>query len=545
MKTLSGTTEGIANSIPGDISVAYQSNPSTSPHEIAHNLGQPHAWDGARRHKQCYTNIWFGPWNEAVDSRNPPPRFPNFWQDLFTSGHGFKPLPTLGPMNASVEELVYGINFARPGIPQVIDPKLSFELMGYAEKETRWISAYTYKELIAAINDRFPVAHEARSDRSRASKLAPGRRLKLIRGRIDGGGSTAHFLPFLDLDGANASGSDPAGNASIILRDAAGVVQGAVAFRMPVTVPESDASASGVFNVVVEVDDSIRVIELESQGSVLARATATASHPVVALSPLPENFTVDVERGQLNWDATDPDGGVLTHFVQLSRDGGATWETLGVDLVRPQLTVSWKYIGATANALLRVITSDGFHSTSTVSVRPFRIAPHAPSVEIVSPVAGAGYFGQVSLHCEAVVGHVDETVVDAQVTWISDQDGWLGTGRNLTLPSTALSAGEGGTNVLTVIVTDSRGLRARSSVSVVVGSRFRPVLEVEPLTEDGTNLVRIIGDRADTVRTLEYSTDLVNWVTLGDFRNDRELLTEYVDTSRPRNSNRFYRARTR
>lgn len=517
------------------LSAAYQVHTSTSPHEIGHLLGRPHSWDGWPRPVPGYPGAVAGPCGESVVVAEV---FPYFYGTPTA-------FPRLGPDGPGPESEMFGLDFAEQSLPMLKIPTTSFELMSYCTPYTRWISDYTYTNSLKAINDRFGKPSQLAARRSTISSSAVPTRLKLIRGNLDFNQHSGSFLPFFDVVAVVAPPLVKPGEYSVVLKAGNGSVQRVVPFEPEVFETEQAVERLGSFALALEWDDSTRSVELVYRGAVLATSAATPTKPTVAFNPLPRDFVADTDQGEVSWTASDSDGGVLTHFIQLSLDGGVKWESLVGDLSLPRFLMNWKHFPATTNALLRVITSDGFHSSSAVSLASFAIAPHAPSVKIASPTAGAGFFGAVSLVCEALVGQVDETIPDARVEWTSSVDGKLGSGRELMLNSRTLTPGIGGTNILTVTVTDSRGQTSSDSVPVVVGRKAKPLLEVSAVNQGLDVLVRVFGDPEDTQRTVQYSADLVNWTTLGEAAVSRELLTEFTDTGMPKTSYRYYRAITR
>lgn len=114
--------------------------------------------------------------------------------------------------------------------------------------------------------------------------------------------------------------------------------------------------------------------------------------------------------------------------------------------------------------LIRVWASDGLHTVSDQSNATFRIPNHVPEVTIVQPASGATIFIGQSLGLEAVAYDVDGGSMEQdQVQWLSNLDGVLGNGAQLTTASL-----RAGTHLITVRADDGQGGVATASVTVIV-----------------------------------------------------------------------------
>jgi len=87
----------------------------------------------------------------------------------------------------------------------------------------------------------------------------------------------------------------------------------------------------------------------------------------------------------------------------------------------------------------------------------------------VSPSSNSQIDIHVPLTLQATAFDRQETLPDAQFSWTSDRDGFVGTGRELTVANLTV-----GRHTLTVTVVDSRGLTGRDSVQIEVDATSAP-----------------------------------------------------------------------
>jgi hypothetical protein len=202
---------------------------------------------------------------------------------------------------------------------------------------------------------------------------------------------------------------------------------------------------------------------LERAGMVLAERSASANAPEVDV--------VAPDGGDLHgiqvarWVATDPDGDALTYALFYSADDGAGWQPLAMSLATPAFLLDLDALpGGTAR--LRVLATDGFHTTAAVSAA-FTVAPKAPAVRIAAPEPNAVLAPHMALLLRGA-GHdpEDGPLPDEALSWWSDRSGLLGRGAPLVLPGATLPTGP---HTITLIGTDADGQMGRKSITVYVG----------------------------------------------------------------------------
>ena len=135
-------------------------------------------------------------------------------------------------------------------------------------------------------------------------------------------------------------------------------------------------------------------IRRAADNAVLAEITPAATAPTLTINPAPAVWS---GAQAVSWQSNG------RYFaVDFSTDGGATWESLAVDLTAPHYTFQTPALPNTTQAYLRVAASDGLRTT-TATAGPFTL-DNLPLVGYISPPIGA--IG-VSVLTEIAVGFRD------------------------------------------------------------------------------------------------------------------------------------------
>lgn len=244
-----------------------------------------------------------------------------------------------------------------------------------------------------------------------------------------------------------------------------------------------------IHELVPFVAGAIRVVILGPGSLPLASVQASAHPPTVTLTAPNGGEVLTGDAVTLSWQASDADNDPLSFIVQHSPDNGATWQVVYTSAATEKkaakqraaaqasgvfsVTVDAGNFVAGDQGLIRLWVSDGLHTVSDQSDAPFRIPNHVPEVTIVQPANDTTIFIQQSLGLEAIAYDVDGGSMESdQVQWLSNLDGVLGNGAQLTTAS--LSAG---THLITVRADDGQGGVATASVTVIVrGDLADPVI---------------------------------------------------------------------
>jgi len=138
----------------------------------------------------------------------------------------------------------------------------------------------------------------------------------------------------------------------------------------PVTVREDtdvppNEDRTAVFDVTVEELPNAGVVELVMDEKVLDRRTVSLHHPKIQglrISPVEARGVRVVQ-----WQASHPEKRPLTYLVQISSDGGKTWETLAIGQREPRLELTPEQLKERAGATIRVIANDGYNDSEAVT----------------------------------------------------------------------------------------------------------------------------------------------------------------------------------
>jgi len=228
----------------------------------------------------------------------------------------------------------------------------------------------------------------------------------------------------------------------------------------------ADASAPYQIRLVVPFVAGTRRIVIYTERS----RRELVSVPVSAHAPAVSNLS---RTGQnpivLTWQGSDADGDALFSDVMYSPNAGQTWRPLITGIGTTTATIDPAQLEGSSTAMFRVIVTDGVH-TAVAQTNAFTVPAKAPLVRIVSPGMGECYlYGQtVALHGMAR-DLEDGTLTGASLRWISDRDGFLGTGA--LIHQRLLSQGK---HTISLEATDSSGLTARTGVSITVVTENAP-----------------------------------------------------------------------
>jgi hypothetical protein len=125
-----------------------------------------------------------------------------------------------------------------------------------------------------------------------------------------------------------------------------------------------------------------------------------------------------------------------------------------------------------ANARVRVLASDGFHTAEDTS-EAFTSALNNPEVLITGPISGSfAVEDQLVFLSGTGQDPEDGRLSDNQLTWSSNHDGELGNGKILSTNAMSLTEG---IHTFTLVAKDSDGMTAEDSITFEI-FRDRPTL---------------------------------------------------------------------
>ncbi|MCO8129429.1 cadherin-like domain-containing protein [Acidimicrobiia bacterium EGI L10123] len=423
--------------------------------------------------------------------------------------------PTIGPLGDDDTE-IWGFvprqYLAGRDDLAVPNPRRDFELMSYCgqnPEQSRWPSTFTYFAVWAGILDQ--------NDAS-----------------IGGGGSSADMVVVSGAEDPETGelvledafplrGADPSlesGAVDVTLLDAAGGVLGTR------SVPLDEADGDDYFGppipmfvapvpVTGDVADLAEIV-VTVDGVERTRVVASPTAPTVDLVS-PTADTAATSTIAISWDAHDADGDELTAMIQYSLDDGVTWEHLATtEPGARSYTAPTRYLEGSPTARIRVVVSDGVRAATATSPT-FVVDAGAPVTSIATPDDGATIGTDVPIHLRGDAWDPADSLLDgASLTWRSDLDGVLGTGRALDLGPGGLSVG---CHRISFDAVDADGRAGRDTVQIDVGGTGSCTV----VTENGTVVLERTTDPAGG-SPASFTSDLPG---LGTFDlADGGLLTE-------------------
>jgi hypothetical protein len=215
--------------------------------------------------------------------------------------------------------------------------------------------------------------------------------------------------------------------------------------------------------------------------TVLATQTVGTNAPVVSIVEPGGGESVDDEL-TLVWTATDADAGDRLSFsVQYSPDNGQTWRavvteipnTSGTDTMTVKLRDVRALPASTTGGLIRVLASDGYHTTLAAS-EPFTVVPRAPEPRILAPAPSASVPAGQAIILQGGVSDAEEgSLTGDALNWTVDGDMTApitGSGEELIVPGLAP-----GSYDVTLVATDMTANTASTMGAFTVAPLSIPI----------------------------------------------------------------------
>ena len=339
-----------------------------------------------------------------------------------------------------------------------------YDLMTYCTH--LWVSDFTYEGLLSYFQSN-PV---------QASQQLPSAQLDrlLISGVLDPATGTVDLQPIFTIPDAEEIKERIPGDYAILIKDRQGNELARYPFtpipledspQMPFGPPWNQPTREELILELVPAVAGTAAVEIEGPGGgVLKRVTAGGAAPAVTLLAPNGGETLSGEMIAVAWQAADADGDPLTFNVDYSSDNGATWVVVAQNVAADTTEVPRANLKAGTAARFRVWATDGINTASDASDAAFTLLNRPPEVTIVSPAAAITTVLDQPVNLQATAYDVDTgSMADAQVSWRSDRDGWLGDGTQLTVSD--LSLGE---HAITVQADDGAGGVASDSTRITV-----------------------------------------------------------------------------
>jgi hypothetical protein len=373
-----------------------------------------------------------------------------------------------------------------------------------------WVSTYIYERLFnkffSAMSSGATVSGAAVSD---VPAGGPADDALWVKGTIsleETSEIPTEFEPFYHLTQVAGAGAPGTGEYSLEMQDDTGGVLYTRSFDVVLDdAHDPDVGsccgaigpASGQFSELLPFDsaiaDELSRIVLKRGADVLAERVRSASPPSVqVLSPLPGEQWGPDETRTVTWTGSDPDGGQVSYLVQYSTDGGVTWISAADDWTASFLQMDTSRLAGSDNAIVRVLATDGINTTIAQS-DVFTVEDKPPIAWIAMPSNEGGAVpafprGQRVILEGNATDWEDGPLPEGALTWHSDLDGLLDTGRSIEV--TTLSPG---VHEVSLQAEDSEGQTGEDviSIEIVATINSQPTADAGPdlATTPGTSIL--------------------------------------------------------
>ena len=201
---------------------------------------------------------------------------------------------------------------------------------------------------------------------------------------------------------------------------------------VPIVDPPSSASAAAGFSFLAPTVPGARRLIVTEAGATLLDLAASPNAPQVTLLTPDGGEVLVGDEADILWEASDADGDTLSYLVEYSPDGGANWRTVAVDVPVPEAVVPLSSLPGSSMALFRVVASDGFNTTIDLSNATFTVPDKPPIAEILGPTPRGPVKEGDLVVLRGLGSDVEDRILpDGALAWLSDRDGFLGSGRQM------------------------------------------------------------------------------------------------------------------
>ncbi|MGE4198104.1 MAG: GC-type dockerin domain-anchored protein [Phycisphaerales bacterium] len=276
------------------------------------------------------------------------------------------------------------------------------------------------------------------------------------------------------------------------LRNASGGVISTTNFdRLPGS--HEDGQNEFVFTMLVPDDPAVASVAIRNRAStgVIASRAGSANAPVISAITSPTAGQNITNSMTISWNASDPDGDILTFMVQYSNDG-VTWQTLasntpltsvtvdGVDVL-PGISGSFP----TNSCRVRIIASDGFRTAYATSAG-FNVANRAPVATIVQPANGTRFAAGESIKFLGTANDPESGIVENSspgfFQWFITNVSTVGTGFEYNLTQ---GLPPGTYNVQLFAFDPVTLVSGTDSITITVGDSLAPASSTQDSDGDG------------------------------------------------------------
>lgn len=332
----------------------------------------------------------------------------------------------------------------------VKSPETARDVMSYCGG--RWMSPHTWERLIWSLP-------KASVGRRAAAATTPH---LLVSGRISGGAAEFPRPFWVRPQPEGQYGHAGSGRYRIVLQNAAGATLFERRFEVLESYTYTDR-VPGRFREWMPYPAGTSRIAIFRESQLLTTMAVSPHAPTVQITtPNGGESWSGAGPHVVAWTSSDADGDALTAQVHYSSDGGQSWSPLAVNLSGRQAQIDGSSLPGSAQALVKVVVTDGVNTSSDVSNAVFSVAAKAPEVALLGLEEGSLLLPTSRPVLSAFAydpedGPLDETTL----AWSSDRDGEIGSGNDLS--AAGLSAG---VHALAVEVGDSSDAVTSKRVNV-------------------------------------------------------------------------------
>jgi hypothetical protein len=336
------------------------------------------------------------------------------------------------------------------------------DFMSYASAR-KWVSELHYKRLLSFIDGGGGVGSTRPAELAERTQVAADE-IVMVNGLVAlQPAGTSLLEPIYRFNSPRNIDLPATGTHQAVFEGSAGQVLATYSFTPPIT-SDGPGVPTAPFSLVLPWAAGTTKISVKKDGQTLASRQASTNTPLVTITSPNGGETLNAATTQVQWSANDADPGTsLRYMLQFSSDNGTTWKTLATDVSSTNYTLERKNMPGTTNGLIRVFATDGFNTASDVSNAVFTVAPHAPQVTIGTENNKLFVANQLVTLNGSGFDVEDGMLTDPNLTWSSNLNGALGTGKSISIAATSLQEG---THTITLTGKDSNNQTGTATTTV-------------------------------------------------------------------------------